>query len=338
MDSASRGPHRSPPGGKEHMECTRISTDAARGAKRIALVRDAASNLFNLEADLDGSPPERVHADIRVSRTPLASVVDVHTSWSVVRRTAARASASPTDHLLLYRIGQGGSWFRNEKGEQFLTRTGSVVVGSQASPYTAAAAAGCDWRFQAVRIAADKLPASGDRIRRRGFSALRVESPLSLLTDQFLASFAQRLDELDAAGMDAAIQALDVLLAANLGDVHATANDDGRALHAARLVAARSFIERCMDNPRLGPELVAAHVGVSPRQVHRLFALEGTSVSLEVRRLRVSRAQALLARDAARPVTDIAFACGFDSLATFYRCFRAVTGMTSTEWREQAVT
>lgn len=320
------------------MQPTRVSTEAVQVAKRVALVRDAAFNLFNLEADLDGLPPDQVHADIRVAPGALMSVVDVHTSWSVVRRTPARAAASPTDHLLLYRVAQGGNWFRNERGEQFLTRAGSVVVGSQASPYTAAAAPGRDWRFQVVRIAADRLPASGDRIRRRGFSLLRDEAAMSQLVAQYLASFAGRFTDLAPPDLEAGVQALDLLLAASLGDDRALEHDGGRALGAARLVAARGFIARCVDNPRLGPELVAAQLGVSPRQVHRLFACEGTSVSLEIRRLRVARAQALLVREPARPVTDIAFACGFDSLATFYRCFRAETGVTATEWREQPLT
>jgi AraC-like DNA-binding protein len=320
------------------MGVTRLSTHDMPASQRPSFVRDAAFNLFNLEADFEDAAPAQVHADIHVTAGSLMSMVDVHTSWSVVRRTPARASASPTDHLLLYCIGQGGSWFRNERGEQFLTREGSVVVGSQASPYTAAAATGHDWRFRVVRIAADRLPASGNRIRRRGFSMLRDGAPMSQLVAQYLASLATRLHSLGPDDVGAAVQALDLLLAASLGHDKALEHDGGRALGAARLVSARDFIERCVDNPRLGPELVAAHLGLSPRQLHRLFACEGTSVSLEIRRLRVARAQALLVREPARPVTDIAFACGFDSLATFYRCFRAETGTTATEWRSQPLT
>lgn len=321
------------------MQCARISTDAVGVAQRASLVRDAAFNLFNLEADFDGMADDEVHADIRVAHTQRVSVVDVHTSWSVVRRTPARAAAAHGDDLLLYVIAQGGSWFRNEHGEQFLTRAGSIVVGSQASAYTAAAAAGCDWRFRTVRVSAESLPASSHRVRRRGFALLEEQRPVSTLLGQYLSSFTTLLPAMDdAAQADAALQALDLLLAASLGDAAALTIDDGRALHAARLVAARDFIGRCIGNPQLGPELVAAYVGVSARQMHRLFASEGTSVAAEVRRARVAHAQALLARDAARPVTDIAFACGFDSLATFYRCFRAETGVTATEWRAQSLT
>jgi len=35
-----------------------------------------------------------------------------------------------------------------------------------------------------------------------------------------------------------------------------------------------------------------------------------------------------------RPVTEIALACGFDSLATFYRTFRRAYGMTPGDVRE----
>src|SRR3954469_23429745 len=202
-----------------------MSTEALHGKQRVAFVRDAAFNLFNLEADLDGAEPPHVHADIRVTPGALMSVVDVHTSWSVVRRTQARAAASPTDHLLLYRVAQGGSWFRNERDEQFLTRAGSIIVGSQASPYTAAAAAGHDWRFQVIRIAADRLPGSGDRIRRRGFSMLADEAAMSHLVAQYLASVANRLHELSPDEVDAAIEALDLLLAASMGDGAALEHD-----------------------------------------------------------------------------------------------------------------
>ena len=34
-----------------------------------------------------------------------------------------------------------------------------------------------------------------------------------------------------------------------------------------------------------------------------------------------------------RTVADIAYACGFDSLATFYRAFRAAYGMTPLDMR-----
>lgn len=320
------------------MECTRVSTSGSSGASRIALVRDTLFQLFNLETSLNGTPPEQVQLDIRAIRKGPATLMDLEAAWGVARRTASRASASPTGDLLLYQIHEGGSWHQNERGEQFLTRTGSVVLSSQVSPCTVAAPAGRPWRFRSLRVLSSSMPASGDCIRRRGLSVLREDTAVAQLFQQYMAALLERFEQLDPRDVADAVVALDALLAASLGDERACVDDGGRALRAARLVRARGFIERSLRNPQLGPDLVAAHIGVSPRQAHRLFELEGTSISVEIRRLRVSEAQALLARDASRSVTDIAFACGFDSLATFYRCFRAETGMTASEWRARAFT
>ena len=45
------------------------------------------------------------------------------------------------------------------------------------------------------------------------------------------------------------------------------------------------------------------------------------------------RARHLLMTRPAMPVTEIAFACGFDSLATFYRVFKLKFGSTPLEVR-----
>jgi AraC-like DNA-binding protein len=320
------------------MDTLQITTDNLQASGKAGLVRDAAFNLFNLEADLEGVEEDQVHATIDVQRGSAMSVVDVSTCWSVVRRTPARAAAATSDDLMLYTIGQGGSWFRNGRDEQFLTRQGSVVLGSQAAPYTGAAAAGKDWRFRAVRVDGGRLPLSGERIRRGGFQLLPEGTAMARLAADHLASLGRHGLSLEAAELDAGLQALDVLLAACLGDGTAALEDGGAAIHAARFAAARGYVEKWLSQPQLSPELVARHLGISTRQLHRIFAREGTSVAAEIRRVRVERARVLLARDVVRPVTEIALACGFDSLPTFYRCFRAVTGMTATEWRSSCVT
>jgi AraC-like DNA-binding protein len=319
------------------MQCTQISTGILKGHARVALIRDTACDLFNLEADLGDANPADAHADIRVQRDAAVSVVDVSTSWSIVRRTPARAAATSTDHLLLYRIGEGGSWFRNGRGEQFLTRAGSLVVGSQAAPYTAAAPSGHGWKFRTMSIAAEQLPLCSDQIRRRGFQMLPDGAHMTHLASGYLDSLAQQSAALSAAQLHSSLQAADVLLAAALGDAGAVMNDDGAALHAARFASARSYIENALSHAHLSAERVAQHLGISARQLHRIFAREGKGVALEIRKARVERAQQLLARETARTVSDVAFACGFDSPATFYRSFRTVSGMTASEWRSQCV-
>ena len=315
------------------MEQFRVSTEGVRSHQRVELVRAAAFDMFNLEADFGADEPDSLQADICVQHGASVSVVDVCTSWSIVRRSKARAAAATADHLLLYCIGQGGSTFRNAQGDEFRTRSGCLVLGSQAAPYTAAAAPGRDWKFRTTRVDSDRLPLCGEKIRRGGFQMLPEDASMAMLASEYVRNFSTRCATLTPPQMDAALQAMDTLLAAALGDQAAVHKDDGGALQAARFATSLGYIERWLHYTVLSPELVARHLGVSTRQLHRIFDREGASVALEIRKARVKRAQVLLAREPAQPVTDVALACGFDSMPTFYRSFRAVAGMTATEWR-----
>lgn len=84
-----------------------VSTHDLQGERRIALVRDTAAHYFNLDVNLCGAEPAAVSADIHIARGPLAGVMDVNTSWSIVERNRARARAAPSNNLLVYLIKQG---------------------------------------------------------------------------------------------------------------------------------------------------------------------------------------------------------------------------------------
>lgn len=95
------------------------------------------------------------------------------------------------------------------------------------------------------------------------------------------------------------------------------------ALRQAKLAQARRLVERHLASPELGPELVAAAIGISVRQLHMLFQPTGESFGRFVRRRRLQECKAALESPlgALRSVTDIAFGWGFASLPTFYRAF-----------------
>ncbi|GJD57322.1 HTH-type transcriptional activator RhaR [Methylobacterium dankookense] len=73
---------------------------------------------------------------------------------------------------------------------------------------------------------------------------------------------------------------------------------------------------------------MARELAISPRQVHVLFEPTGSSMARTLTALRVAEAHRLLTTAPALSVTEIAFACGFDSIATFYRAFHRAHGMT----------
>ncbi len=95
-----------------------------------------------------------------------------------------------------------------------------------------------------------------------------------------------------------------------------------------------SFFEAHLaDQPFPWPEL-AAELGSSLRTLQRRFvAALGCAPSLVLQQLRLERARDLL-RDPARPIGDVAIACGFASQAHFATVFRAAFGMSPTQARK----
>jgi AraC-like DNA-binding protein len=88
-----------------------------------------------------------------------------------------------------------------------------------------------------------------------------------------------------------------------------------------------AHIDAQLDSPALTPRAAAQALGVSVRRLHTLLAGSSHTFSKLVARRRLQRAQALLAERGAS-VIDVAFDCGFNSLATFYRQYVAAFGVS----------
>lgn len=107
-------------------------------------------------------------------------------------------------------------------------------------------------------------------------------------------------------------------------------------LRAARLKAAKDFIDAHLLDPDLSDRAVAAQLGVSDRYVRMLFAGEGTSCKSHIDARRLGAAYAMLTNPvwARLKIIDLAYRCGFNDITTFNRQFRARYGMTPSEARE----
>ena len=101
------------------------------------------------------------------------------------------------------------------------------------------------------------------------------------------------------------------------------------------LANARAFIEDHLTEVNLSAARVAAGIGISERQLSRVFAVTGASVPQFVLARRLDRARALLASAPEIPVGEVAARCGFGS-ACFSQAFRARFGVRATDLRRQA--
>jgi len=103
-----------------------------------------------------------------------------------------------------------------------------------------------------------------------------------------------------------------------------------------RVRKAMLLMERNLETP-LSAEFVARHVGVSVRQLERLFKTEtGTSPSLFALRIRLAYARQRLIHSQ-ESVADIAVQSGFINRSHFARSFRGEFGETPTNFRTKCL-
>jgi AraC-like DNA-binding protein len=100
-----------------------------------------------------------------------------------------------------------------------------------------------------------------------------------------------------------------------------------------RAAMIRAHIDCHLNDPSLSPATAAASLRIGVRTLHAALASQAESFGVLVRRLRLEECRATLLADPGRPVTDIAFASGFNSLPTFYRTFHAGFGMAPGDLR-----
>jgi AraC-like DNA-binding protein len=112
-----------------------------------------------------------------------------------------------------------------------------------------------------------------------------------------------------------------VALACSAFDDHSDQGQD--TIRSAQLASVKRHVDLHLANPDLTPASVAAALGISPRQLHRLFEPSGSSFARYVLRQRLLRCRDTIAgaTGSGRSVIDIAFGWGFNSMATFYRAF-----------------
>ena len=109
-----------------------------------------------------------------------------------------------------------------------------------------------------------------------------------------------------------------------------------RGLRAARLQEVLAAIKTGFADPAFSSDDAASAVGVSRRYVNDLLYETGATLAERVLELRLQKARAMLAstRHHTTKINDIAFACGFNEVSYFHRCFRRRFGAAPNEFRD----
>jgi transcriptional regulator GlxA family with amidase domain len=104
-------------------------------------------------------------------------------------------------------------------------------------------------------------------------------------------------------------------------------------VHNPKLIGAIQMMESNIEEP-LDQEMLARYVGLSRRQLERLFRKHlGRTPAQYYLELRLERARHLLFQTSL-PIMNVAFACGFVSASHFSTCYRQKYGRTPRAERE----
>lgn len=315
----------------------KFSTDSIEQKDRFAHWREVrAKNLFGVTVELEKEKRPDFTGTFSAQPIGGGTIVEIHASSYKVTRSLADIDQMPSDSLCIYQQTDGGCWFDNGRGAEFTLQAGDIAISNADLPYktTPIDDRGFHLRLLKIPLAALKL-SSGDSVALPA-QVLSVNPGFTSLFAASINSFFDQAYFLRGAPADTVVQTLAqfALMARGLSEPN---GDRSRsAVRAGRLQLARDMIDRDLHQSALSPGDMAARLGISVRHLQMLFEPTGTSYARYVLSRRLERAQQLLIHSPAAAVADIAEACGFQSLATFYRAFRAAFGMSPSECREAA--
>jgi AraC-like DNA-binding protein len=258
-----------------------------------------------------------------------------------VRRTRELISQADPDMLKMLLVCGGGSSVVDQGDRQARLSTAEFAFYDTRRPYevTCGVDQETPTRLLTFMFPPSLLPLSRRQLRELAAVRIPATAGLGELTAQFLLQLARNIDQVspaEAARLStAALEVLATRLAREL-DTRGWVSPESR--RHAQLTTVQGFIQQHLGDPRLTPAAVAAAHHMSLRSLHQIFHDEGLTVADWIRRRRLERCRRDLADPALaiRSIATIAATWGFASPADFSRAFRAIHGITPSEYRSSA--
>jgi AraC-like DNA-binding protein len=168
---------------------------------------------------------------------------------------------------------------------------------------------------------------------------LRPSEAESSLTSAFLAMLPGYADKLGPAAAEIIKdQTLDLIAVAmaKMMEAHTPKVSSARSL---ALLSVRAAIEARLTDRNLDPDTVARAAGISVRYANKVLAPEDTSITRLIQARRLARCRRALEdpMQLHRTVSEIAYAWGFSDMTHFGRRFKAIYGMSPTDYRQLTI-
>jgi AraC-like DNA-binding protein len=250
-------------------------------------------------------------------------LLNIRSGLERVQRTAADVAKDKTEAFFIRRYRRPATWRATPGGMQadLVHEPGDFCVSSTEWRFDRESQGHALFEMLVIPQAALAPLLPGGKLRRP--FQVPGASPLgSLLGAALDAATAQAPLLADALG-EAVLRNLCGLVALACGVSDEGAMQGPDSARSAQLAAAKRHVDLHLADPGLTPASAAAALGVSTRQLHRLFEPSGSTFARYVLRQRLLRCRDTIAgaTGTGRSVLDIAFGWGFNSMATFYRAF-----------------
>ena len=291
-----------------------------------------AKGLFGVTAELEREQRGDFYGEFSLGQVGNGALVELKASSYAVERSQADIGYAPGDSICVYQQLGGGGWFGGMRSSDFAIANGSFATSHTDLPYRTRPLGGAGFHLRILKIPVSGLATQDKRARELAPKPFNDPALVPLLDACFtdLGEAAANEGSPDAVPL---VQALGHLALIERGIVRPGSRRGQAALRTARLSLARRLIARNLQDPDLAPTRVADLLGVSVRHLHMLFEVADRSFSQTVTEERLKQSRRLMREAPERLIADIASACGFESLATYYRVFNAAYGMAPGDFR-----
>jgi AraC family transcriptional regulator, positive regulator of tynA and feaB len=264
-------------------------------------------------------------------------LVDVVSSREVSQRTARHIGHDSRDSFILVNVLRGSVRLRQATHDIEMP-AGSFTLYASGRPML--------WLHdEHTEIRNVAIPAAMLRGRLRNVERVlcRPHSDrvaLWRLTSDYLMSLAGQLRRLpEHAAHGVAGQLFELVMLALEADEGDAPPLGAASVRAALRRACDAYIRGHLADASLGPETIAAAVGISVRSLHRVFREADQTVGDFIRAARLAASHAMLADPgkAHLSIAEIACRAGFRSQAHFANAFKQRYGLAAGEWRRRAI-
>jgi AraC-like DNA-binding protein len=307
---------------------TQFATSGIPDARRIALwEQHNARSLVGLKArTLDGESLEAVELNLNLPSLQLAKVTGTP---HVVERDARQIAEHPAEGVVAYFALRGQGTFYHRGGCEMLS-PGQGIIYDADQPFSRGFADGLsELALKIPRATLKELTGRPNLARPYVF---RFGGPVTggTVHARALARSVGGALGGSAVEWDALETTVTGLLGSLLGD----------CTPGGHVAAADAFIAAHLADPDLTAGRIAAAVGISERQLSRLFAESGRSIPQAVLEARLAAVRSSLAdpAQARMPLSEVAARFGFASQASFSRSYRAHFGTTPLRDRRMLLT